>query len=124
MNTRRQRGMSFGGWLIVALLVFSAASVAIRLIPIYLDHRLLDSLISDLVATPEVAKMTSRQFREALRKDLRMNSIRNLELKDMLKFERLEGAVRVDLNYEVREPLVSNIDLILTFEEQYERVLN
>lgn len=124
MNTRRQRGLSGAGWFLVIILIFSVASVGVRLVPVYLDHRTLDQLIIDLVESPEVAKMTSRQFRAALQKDLRMNNIRDFELEDMIEFERRDGVVRVQLNYEVREPLVSNADLILSFEEQYERVVN
>jgi hypothetical protein len=33
------------------------------------------------------------------------------------------GVVKMDLFYEVREPLFWNVDVILTFEEHYEKVL-
>lgn len=124
MSTQRQQGLSGAGWFLVIVLIFSAASVGVRLIPIYIDHRTLGGLITDLIATPEAATMTSRQFHEELQKDLRINNIREFELKEMLEFERRDGFVRVNVNYEVREPLFANIDLILSFEEQYERIVN
>ena len=66
--------------------------------------------------------LTERQFVARLTQKLKLNNIRDFNLKEMIKVERGNGAVKVHLQYEMREHLFSNIDIVMSFDENYEKV--
>ena len=121
--TNRQRGMSGSGWFMTIVLVFGAASIALRLVPHYLQHGTVDGQILSLLDNPDLAGMNSRQVHRRLESMLKLNNIRDFEIEDKLEIERSAGNVKMDLVYEIREHLFWNVDVILTFEEHYEKVL-
>lgn len=119
----RQRGMSGSSWFMVIVLIFGAVSVGLRLIPHYTQHNTVDGQIRALLDRPEMVDMSRSQVHERLEKNLKLNNIRDFDTRDKLEIERAAGVVKMDLNYEVREHMFWNVDVILTFEEHYEKVL-
>lgn len=126
MGCRRpahQRGMSGSGWFMVILFVFGAASVGLRLIPHYTQHNTVDGQILSLLDKPEMSGMSNSEVHERLKSNLKLNNVRDFDTRDKLTIDMAAGVVKMDLFYEVREPLFWNVDVILTFEEHYEKVL-
>ncbi|MEE4300940.1 MAG: DUF4845 domain-containing protein [Pseudomonadales bacterium] len=119
----RQRGMSASGWFLVIALILGATSVGVRLVPHYLDHEIIDGQIRSLLENPGFVDMSRGQIHDRLKAALKRNNIREFDSREALEFEKRSGAVTMDLFYEVREPLFWNVDVILTFEEHYEKVL-
>ena len=119
----RQAGMSGASWFMVIVLVFGAASIALRLLPHYLDHGSVDTEVRALLDSGEMASLTVSQVHRTLEQRLKLNNIRDFETKDKLEIDKGNGNVRMTLAYEVREHLFWNIDVVLSFEEQYEKVL-
>ena len=48
-----------------------------------------------------------------------MNNLRDFKVVDILKIDRGRDDTVLKVNYEQREHLVSNVDVVLTFEEQF-----
>lgn len=119
----RQRGMSGSGWFMVILMVFAAASVGLRLIPHYTQHSTVDGQIRSLLDKPEMARLSRGEVHDRLKSNLKLNNVRDFDTRDKLEIEMSSGVVKMDLFYEVREPMFWNVDVILTFEEHYEKVL-
>ena len=120
---KHQRGMSGSGWFMIIILLFGAASVGLRLMPHYLDHGTIDGQILALLENPDLRDMGPNRIHRELERMLKLNNIREFETKDKLEIEKGAGTLRMDFRYEVREPLFWNIDVLLTFEEHYEKVL-
>lgn len=123
-HLHRQAGMSFGGWFMVILVVLSLATVATRMVPAYVDHSTIDKLISDQLNEPKVGDLSNAKFLEKLRENLKRNNIRDMNLKDMLTIERGNGTIKIHLAYEVREHLFSNVDVVMSFANDYEKITN
>ncbi|MCC5887352.1 MAG: DUF4845 domain-containing protein [Gammaproteobacteria bacterium] len=122
MHLHKQRG-SFIGWFIVIVIILGIASLVIRLAPHYIDHRTMRSILEDMVADDRIARENAAAFRRTFGERLQINNIRDFNVAEALTVEARAGTLTVDLSYEVREPLFGNADLILTFEESFERVL-
>ncbi|MEE4284372.1 MAG: DUF4845 domain-containing protein [Pseudomonadales bacterium] len=113
----KQLGMSMWGWLFVAIVMGTVITAVLRLGPHYIDFRIVQS-VSDRLPVNEVHKEMSRaKILEHYKKQFRIEGFR-IPLKDMMTVERNREQTVVDINYEVREHLFFNIDVVLVFSEQ------
>lgn len=120
---RRQAGMSGSGWFMVIIIVMGAASVGMRLIPHYLQHDSINGLILALLEQPDLAGMNGSKIRRELTQMMKLNNIRDFDLRDKLEVQKGAGTLEMDFRYEVREHMFWNVDVVLSFEEHYEKVL-
>ena len=124
MKQRHQRGMSMSGWFLVIVLILSASSLGLSTVPAYLDHRTLDGLVESLLERPDLGELSNARILDRLESSMKMNNLREMQIEDMVELERGTGTLKVHLVYEVREHLFSNVDVVMSFEEQYEKILS
>ena len=115
---RRPKGMSMLGLVFVVMIVASAVTLALRLGPHYIDFRTIDSVMQGLPAT-QIHQMSKSEIREMLLKRYKINNIRDLNLREVVAIERKKDQTDIVVDYEIREPLVYNVDALLTFSETY-----
>ncbi len=115
---RKQQGMTTGGMLLTVLAVLFAASVVMKLFPVYLDNYTIKSILESLDRQPEISKASPRQIKSTIAKNFQTNMIRDISL-DQVVTKREEGMLVVDINYERRVDLIGNIDLVVTFENNW-----
>lgn len=113
----RQQGMSKWGWLIVLVVAATVATSALRIGPHYIDFRIVQTVIDRLPERDVHSNMTRTQIREHFSKQFRVENFR-IPVKDMMKIERDRNQTVLDINYEVREHLFYNIDVVLVFSER------
>jgi hypothetical protein len=116
-SKHQQRG-SIGSVLVILLLVASAFSVGSRVIPLYLDHNTMGNVMEKMSMENGLALQNEASIRETMRKRLKMNNIRDFDLKEHLKIDRSKVGTELILDYEVRVDLVSNLSLIAAFNKQ------
>lgn len=113
----RQRG-SIGGVLVILLVVAAVVSVGSRVIPLYLDHNTMGTIMEKMSLENGLALESEGNIRETMRKRLKMNNIRDFDLKEHLKIDRSKVGTELVLDYEVRIELVSNLSLIAAFNKK------
>ena len=116
-SKHQQRG-GIGSVLVILLLVASAFSVGSRVIPLYLDHNTMGNVMEKMSMENGLALQNEASIRETMRKRLKMNNIRDFDLKEHLKIDRSKVGTELILDYEVRVDLVSNLSLIAAFNKQ------
>ena len=117
MNRKTQRGMGIWGYLWLLLLVASVVTLVLRLGPHYLTNRTVNTVITGMASEP-IHKMDKRAIRELLAKRFKINSLYDLEPKSIVDIERTKEWTKLIVNYEVREPIVYNVDAMLTFHDE------
>ena len=117
-HLRRPKGMSMLGLVFVVMIVASVVTLALRLGPHYIDFRTIDSVMQGLPAT-QIHQMSKSEIREMLLKRYKINNIRDLNLREVVAIERKKDQTDIVVDYEIREPLVYNVDALLTFSETY-----
>ena len=115
----KQRGASFLGWVLVVAAVAGVAVLGLRLIPHYIDYQTIISVV-DALPADRVHSMSKAEIREALKKRFLINNIRDLKVREIIEIDRKRETTFLVLSYEVRENLVFNIDLILSFDRRIE----
>ena len=118
-SIHRQRGMTPVGWVLVFLLIAFFALVALRLIPIYLESFSVGSVISDLKDEPGISDKTTREITTLINKRFDINSITNVGTDDIY-VEKSGGTMTISAEYEVRKPMLGNVDIVVSFNKSVE----
>lgn len=116
---RFQRGMSMIQVLLVVGVVAIFAMVGMKLVPVYLDYKLISEIADEVHADTSMMKRPRSKVMEKLNTSFRMNNLWDYKAEDTIKLERdaAKGYV-VTVDYEKRTNLIANIDLVTVFNRQ------
>lgn len=121
MNTSRYRQNGAMGSLIFAILIFGGMiSLGAKVVPVYMDHNTMSTILDKMADEPGMGSRGDGGIREEMRKRFKLNNIRDFDLGEHVSIERYGRGTDVMLDYEVRIPLVSNLDLIASFNKKVE----
>ncbi|MEE5105511.1 DUF4845 domain-containing protein [Pseudomonas alliivorans] len=113
-----QKGLSWVGWLLTLALVAFAVSTSLKIIPHYLDYMAMTKIIKAVETNKGLDITTVNEFYSYVEKSMQLNSIRDIDLNKALKVTVENNAFNAHLNYEQREPLIQNIDVVIRFDKQ------
>ncbi|WP_341806420.1 DUF4845 domain-containing protein [Pseudomaricurvus alcaniphilus] len=117
---RTQTGQSKLGLLILLAVIGFFLLCAFRLIPAYTEDRYIQSALSSLGDEGAlVNELSDNEIRRKISNFFMINNVRSQTAKD-LQIERLKDRVLVSLDYEVRVPLLYNIDVVMTFNNTWD----
>lgn len=114
-----QRGISVLGALFMLLVVSTLTGLALKLLPHYMDFYSLQNIITAKSAERAYDVRSAHDFYDYVERGMTVNSIRELGVRDIMAVNVSMGSVEVALDYEVREPLIGNIEVVLTFQRDY-----
>ncbi len=117
-SARKPRGASAIGVLIGMSVLVAVITLVLRLGPHYLDWRTMKTVFESLPVS-EVHSMSKKDIREVLRKQFRVNSLRDFDMDRIITIERNKTETVISVAYERREPIAANVDAVLTFSEQF-----
>ena len=113
-----QRGASSFGLLCYTLAGLFVLMVLFKIAPVYMDNFSVGSVLNSLDDRTDIRKARPRDVKDWIAKGLQINAIRDIP-GDAIKV-RQEGAFLVaDVNYERRVEFISNIDVVITFENSW-----
>jgi hypothetical protein len=113
---KQQEGMIFLSWIFVLALVALLSLIIIRLFPIYTEYFSVKTSLEALAKQPDQYPMSKAEIRNALLRRLGINGI----VKDNIEINKAHNALNIAVDYEVRTPLLGNIDLIAHFNRTIE----
>ena len=115
---RRQRGVTFIGWLFLLVPIALVLYVGIRLVPIYLNYmrvvRTVDQTASEVKGGEEAA--TREAIRVSLLRHLEIDSVEFPTMKE-ISIRRDGRSWIIEAKYEDETPLFSNISLVVAFDK-------
>ncbi|VAX09315.1 hypothetical protein MNBD_GAMMA25-2375 [hydrothermal vent metagenome] len=116
IRRQKQTGMTAIGWLIVVALIIMFVLVILKLFPIYMDGFKVGSILDDIENEPDISTMTPVAISKTILKRLDINMVSGVT-KDDIYIDKLKNAVNVEIEYEIRERLVGNIDVVVHFNK-------
>lgn len=105
------------GGLFAAVMFVSGLTLALSLGPHYVDYQVLQGIFERLPADRVHNDMTKNQIREHFDKQFRIENFR-FKTREIMTIDRNRERTVVSVDYEIREPLAYNIDVVLSFSEQ------
>jgi len=109
----RQTGLTLIGLLVILGFVALMAMVVLKLVPVYLEAFAVEKAVESVQA--EASARTPQEIKDTLVNRFDINNIETVTHKD-IKIERNREKYIVRVDYEVRVPLLYNIDMLLTFK--------
>ena len=111
-----QSGASTVQLLCYALSGWLGLTVLLRLTPIYLEHRVIVSVLEAIVQEYDPVDDTSLQLRKKLNNAWSLNSIHQVDASEV-KIRRRRAQLTLQLEYRVDFPLVGGVSGVWSFEE-------
>ncbi|MDP5210584.1 MULTISPECIES: DUF4845 domain-containing protein [unclassified Microbulbifer] len=112
-----QRGMSYWGWLLLVAVLGFVLTCASRMAPAYLDARYVTEGLKILAENPDLETMSAGQIKKELGRFFLINNVRG-EPTEALQVVRGAKGTLVSINYELRQPLIYNVDVVMKFNKQ------
>ncbi|MEZ5465129.1 MAG: DUF4845 domain-containing protein [Lysobacteraceae bacterium] len=112
---RYHRGMTLIGFIFVLIVAGFFAFLIMRLFPVYSEYYSVVTDMKGVQAEPGVATMSPAKVRELLNRRFYVSYVKSVKPEN-IKIERRDG-YNLTVKYEVREPLLYNLDFVAKFEK-------
>ena len=115
---QKQRGMTMLGFLMVLCLGIFFAYCAMKIVPMYIEFYSVKQALKGLADDKELAGASKEEVRTRYLKRLEMSYADHVKKMDALKFESGDGGLKLIVDYERREPLFANLDVVGKFHTE------
>ncbi len=112
-SSRHQRGISLLGFAMLLALLGFFAFIIMRLFPVYVEANSVKSDLAGLKAEANSDKLSPTQVRNLLQRRFEISYVESVR-PEHITFDRKNG-YNVAINYEVRRPLMYNLDYVAKF---------
>lgn len=115
--SRRQRGVTLLGWVIILSLVIGGALFAMNIVPVYLTHFSVKAAMLHTAKQSGVSSEPPKRIIDMVMKQLDINSVYGFDQKNLTvtpKTDHLELAA----TYDVIKPMVGNLSALVSFDEK------
>ncbi len=114
----RQRGLGILGWMFVIAVGLFFALLGMKMVPNYINYYSVVKIMEGMANDPSLKDASALELRKAFLRRVDVNSIYNFP-KNGFKVDRSRGEGTVlKVDYEVREPMVGNVDVVMHFEKE------
>lgn len=112
---RTQSGMTLIGFIFVLATVGVFIYVGMKVIPMYTEYYGVRQAMKGLSLEPGINNASPDRIRSLFFRRLYVNYSENVTEKN-LKIERMAGGWKMTVYYEVRKPLIANLDVVGKFD--------
>jgi len=112
---RYHSGMTLIGFVFVLIIAAFFAFLIMRLFPVYSEYYSVVSSMKGIHSEPGVASMPPAEIRDLLNRRFYISYVKSVKPEN-IKIDRKNG-YNLTIKYEVREPLVYNLDFVAKFEK-------
>lgn len=118
---KTQRGMTLTSFLMVLAVVGFILYIGMKLFPMYSEYYAVRTAMKSLAKEQGVNAMEPGRVQELFFRRLDISYSESVKPANV-KFERVSGGWNMKVNYEVRRPLIGNLDVVGKFDTQQEMI--
>ncbi|MEI2454647.1 DUF4845 domain-containing protein [Lysobacter firmicutimachus] len=112
---RNQGGMTLLGFIIVLAVVGVFAYMGMKLVPMYSEFYSVKRSLSDLAQEPGAGHMDGARARDLFFRRMDMSYVDSVK-QENFKIVRNDRGMEITVAYEVRRPLIANLDVVGRFK--------
>ena len=105
------------GWILVILVVGTITSIGLTLFTPFHEHYLMETVLDKMSDEPGLADRTNDILLTMVRQRFKMNNVRNFDFRNNFKIVRSERGTEIVLDYEVRDNVWQNVDIVCSFKK-------
>ena len=117
ISISKQRGATFVFWVFFAALIGFLLMLGIKLFPVYYKGFATEKIIEDLALEMGGKKPSKKQLWQSIERRLDINSLSGVS-REHFVYSRDKDAVEFGLDYEVRVPIIHNLDAVAKFDQR------
>lgn len=114
---RNQRGITLVGFVVILALVGVLAYLGMKVFPIYEQFFSVRSAMKGVAGEPGVGQMDPAKIKDLFFRRLYVNYADDDLKPENIKVERNDSGYTMNVKYEVRRPLIADLDIIGRFDE-------
>lgn len=118
---KRQQGITFISWLVVLGIAGFFAVIGFALAPVYIEHYSIKHVLVSFENEPDLQKKDNATIRELMKRRLKINGVYDFNVRDNVKITHDKGHTTVRVAYEVRKPIMGNVDVVVHFDDAVTR---
>ena len=115
MKIRKQRGMSIIGFILILSLAIFVSFLGMKIVPIYMEYYSVVSALNGVASERGSARLSPRDLKIKVLNRLYVSYSSNVK-ESHIKVKRGNG-VHLIVAYEVRSPIMGNLDVIAKFNK-------
>lgn len=113
---KRQRGITLIGFLIVLSVAGFFIYIGMKLLPVYTEYYSVVSAMKGVAEEPGIANRDPGAIRELFRRRFEIGYVESVRPEN-IRILRDGTGPRLEVTYEVRRPLMFNLDFVAKFEK-------
>ena len=114
---RKQGGMTMLGFLITLSVVILFLFCGMKIVPMYIEYYSVKKMLAAISNNPEAANSSKDQIRKMFGRSLEIDYVKIIT-PEMLKIETTDSGYNLVVDYERREELVANLDVVGKFRAE------
>ncbi|MBI4807781.1 MAG: DUF4845 domain-containing protein [Nitrosomonadales bacterium] len=111
---KKQKGMGFAGFIMIAAGVIFVAILGMKTVPSYVHSAQISQIFKEISRDPAMQGASVKDIKESYNKRANINYITDITAED-IEIVQDGGQLSLSTNYSVKIPLVANITLLLEF---------
>lgn len=115
MTRHSQRGLSLLGFISILVLFAVIALIGMRVFPMYSEYYNVVGAMENLKNQPGISTKSPPEIKELFFRRLYVNYVDSVEPKNVLVSR--SGGLHIRVKYEVRRPMVGNLDVVASFDK-------
>ena len=112
---KRQRGISLIGFILLLAVAVFVTYIGMKIVPIYVDYFSVSSAMKGIQNEPGIANKSPRDIKSLFFRRLYVNFVEVVKEENVKVTRR--GGLQLQVAYEVRRPIMGNLDVIVTFDK-------
>lgn len=117
----RQGGISATGFIIILLIIGFFTMIALKLMPIYFENFKIQSSLDSLKDESGITQKTNIEIGNIIAHRFIIENIDRVKADQAkIKHDLNNSRILIDLDYEVREGLIGNLDIVVSFKDRVE----
>ena len=116
-NPRLQSGLTIWTAMIFIFVIGFFAMLVAKLVPVYMTHFSILTSLESMQSAIENGATGKIEIKKLLLRRLQVNNVDDM-VRDFIKVTKKGGAIEVGIKYEVRKPIMGNIDALITFDDK------
>ncbi|MEO1888367.1 MAG: DUF4845 domain-containing protein [Cycloclasticus sp.] len=119
MDSSKQKGFTMIGLIMILSLIGIVTLSVLKIFPVYMEHLAVQTAMESIEVDQDLKKMSVGQIRELFRKKLDVNQVTSVNA-GKAKINRSLSDITFKIEYEVRKEYISNIDIVMSFSDEFE----
>lgn len=112
----KQKGMTFVGFILIAVIALSLLLAGIKIVPNYIEFFSVKKTLASVSSESNFNSMTNSEIIQTFDKKANINYITVINGRDLIISSGVDGKKVISARYEVVEPLAFNLSALMDFK--------